>query len=86
MTISQREARRLKRQVRVFEDAERRRRRVWGTEYPGGAQVASAKWEALQSIPVAIRTARKLGHAVVALANDDGEVRFIALPDPKADV
>lgn len=80
MTISQREARRLRRRVQELEERERKRRRVWGQEYFGGVQITSAVWSTDMTVPVAIRTARKLGHAVVCLGDDGGEIRFMALP------
>lgn len=81
--ISQREAVKLEKRVRELESAIEAQRRTWSQEYFGATQVASANWEPLDSRPVAIRTARKLGHAVVVIAQDDGLVRFMALPHPK---
>jgi hypothetical protein len=79
MRISQREARRLRKRVSELELAEDKRRRSWASEWPGGVEVASCKWNRDDVVPVAIRTARRLGHGVVALENNDGLVRFVAL-------
>jgi hypothetical protein len=77
--ISQREARRLRRLVAELEQQEHERLQSWATRWPGGVNIVSSKWAANDAVPMAIRTARKLGHAVIALADDDGAVRFIAL-------
>lgn len=81
--ISQREARRLQKRVAAYMQQEEQMRRCWSQEYFGATQIASASWEPLQSVPVAVRTARKLNHAVVVIGNDTGEIRFMALPHPK---
>lgn len=79
--VSQREARRLRKRVAELEQEESRRRRAWASDYPGGVQITSTKWESAGStVPTAISTARKLGHAVVAITESDGLVRFLALP------
>lgn len=58
-------------------------RNRWAQEYPGGAEIARTTWEPLGYVPVAVRTARKLNHAVVAIGNDnDGVIRFVALQHP----
>lgn len=80
--ISQREARRLKKRVERLEGIISAQRRNWAAEYLGGVRVQSAKWDAEHRIPVAVRTARKCGHAVVVTAEDDGTVYFVALPHP----
>lgn len=84
--ISQREARRLWKRVGQLEGQIKAQRSHWGADYPGGVEITSAKWEALDAVPIAIRTARKLNHAVVCIANDNGTVRFIALPHPSEKV
>ncbi len=78
--ISQREAKRLRKRVQMLSEAEDRRRRRWGQEWLGGVEIARAQWEPTGSIPVATRTARALGHAVVCVGDETGVVRFIALP------
>lgn len=84
--ISQREARRLRKRVTELERRELDRRRVWGQEWFGGVNIATIKYEdADHKIPVSIRTARRLGHAVVVVGDDSGQLRFVALPHPKDD-
>ena len=78
--ISQREARCLKRRVCELEEQERARRRSWAQDWPDGISIATAKWEPNDQVPVAVRTARRLNHAVVAMTDDTGRVSFIALP------
>lgn len=80
MVISQREARRLRRRVDELERIEERRRNFWVREWSGGVEIQRAKWEPSDSVPIAIRTARKLSHAVIAIEDEAGLVRFIALP------
>lgn len=77
--ISQREARRLKKRVEELEYLLRNERRIWGAEYPGGVNIATAAYGKDSTVNTAIQTARKLQHAVVVLA-DDTSVRFYALP------
>jgi hypothetical protein len=79
MKISQREARRLRKRVSELEADELSRRRQWATEWPGGTTIASTSWSKDAAVPVAIRTARCLGHAVVALEDGAGLVRFVAV-------
>lgn len=82
MRISQREARRLRKRVSELEATERRRRGHWAHEFPGGTIITSAKFDAASTVPVAIKTARLLKHAVVASCDTDGTVYFFALPLP----
>ena len=81
--ISQREARRLQMRVWELQTAFEEQRRNWSQAYFGGTEITRAIWQPLDSVPVAVRTARKLNHAVVAIAQDDGVVRFVALPHPQ---
>ena len=84
MAISQREARRLKKRVQELECMLQRERSVWGAEYPGGVHVASAGYGKDSTVNMAVMTARKLKHAVVAIA-DDTVIRFYALPLARLD-
>lgn len=77
MKISQREARRLRKQVAAFEELEMRRLRSWASEWPTGVEITNAVYDQTGAIPTAIRTARKLGHAVVVVENA-GALRFVA--------
>lgn len=81
VAISQREARRLRKRVTALETVLKNQRRMWAQEYIG-AEIASAAWEPMAALPVAVRTARKLGHAVVVIGNETGTLRFVALPHP----
>lgn len=81
--ISQREARRLRKRVNALESAIENQRRRWSQEYVGGVEIGRAEWEKTGSIPVAVRTAHKLNHAVVVVGSDTGLIRFVALPQGK---
>jgi len=78
-TISQREARRLRRRVYELEKLERDRRYAWSQEWPNGVDIGRVQLVADSKLIGSIITARKLGHAVVALAETDGAVHFLAL-------
>lgn len=84
-TISQREARRLRKEVARLTGIIRAQRRTWSQEYIGGIHLQTVPWQPNDSVPVSIRTARSLGHAVVCMCDETGQVRFIALPHPKVD-
>lgn len=77
--ISQREARRLRKQLRELEQRDNRRSNAWAQDYPGGTVIATISLAALPKENSAISTARKLKHAVVAISDGD-LVRFYALP------
>lgn len=82
--ISQRDATATRKRLAALETAVERQRSVWSQEYIHGVEIASAKWDAgTDYVPNAVRTARKLGHAVVAVGDDTGKIRFVALPHPK---
>jgi hypothetical protein len=76
--ISQREARRLRKRVEELEAMEDKRRMAWRSEYPGGVfleGIAVQPWTY-----AALKTARKLGHAVVVTTNGENTLQFYALP------
>ena len=81
--ISQREARRNRKELERLREQIRRQRSVWSQDYMGGVEIGMAEFASEHSLPVSVRTARKLGHAVVCIGDDTGKVRFIALPHPK---
>ena len=83
--ITQTEARRLRKRVQALEGILREQRRNWrAPNYFGCVNVGYAE---LDTISVVLRTARRCGHAVVAIADDDSnQVRFVALPHPSEDV
>jgi hypothetical protein len=78
--ISQREAHRLRKRLADFEADERARLARWASTYPGGVQIAEVVYDQASSVPVAIRTARALRHAVIVLENG-GTLRYLALPN-----
>jgi hypothetical protein len=80
--ISQREARRLKKRVDQLEGVLRSQRASWGHVYPGGVNIATVTFAPEHTILTAIRTARKLDHAVVVVESGD-VVYFYALPHYK---
>lgn len=80
MTISQREARRLKRRVEQLERAECDRRSAYVSEWPGGVNIDSFSVDAASFAK--IETARKLSHAVVVTTDHTSQLRFYALPLP----
>ena len=76
-TISQREARRLRKRVAELEARETGRNRRWATDYPGGVciatfNVSSPGWHI-------VRTAKVLGHAVVVVPGDENALRLYAI-------
>lgn len=78
MKISQREARRLRKRVEELEALEDRRRQAWKSEYPGGVFL-----EGISVQPwtyATVKTACKLGHAVVITTNGENAIQFYALP------
>ena len=81
MKISQRETRRLRKRVEALEADQERQRSTWANDYPGGTHIASSTPDA--TVVAAIRTARKLKHAVVSIERQDGEVNYFALPVAK---
>lgn len=78
-TISQADARRYKRTLEHYEAREQARLNAWTAEFPGGVHIAG---EAAVSISTtsAIKTARRLGHAVVAVQDGNAGLQFYALP------
>ena len=80
--ITQTEARRLKKRVKELEDILEGQRRKWVLDYPGGVCLGSLPrpndW-----LCGRIENARLRGHAVVVTENNDGELRFFALPAAK---
>lgn len=80
--ISQREARSNRKELARLRAEIQSQRRVYGQEYRG-VHIASNTWNAQDMIPVAIRTARKIGHTVICVGDETGVIRFVALPHPK---
>lgn len=83
-TISQREARELRRRVAELESLEESRRKAWSREYPGGVNIAQTTHNsATDFLPAVINNSRRLGHAVVCIV-DENKVRYYALPLARA--
>lgn len=82
MRISQREARRLKKENELLREELRNQRHVWSSEFPGGVHVGIINNPA-DLIRVAVLTSRKLGHAVIATVNSEQNLLFHALPLPE---
>lgn len=80
MRISQREARRLRKQVAELQAMEEKRRRSWNSDYPGGINLVNISVADKPWLIATIKTARKLGHAVVVTSNGDSELQFYGLP------
>lgn len=83
MKISQREARRLRKRVDALERAFESQRQIYSQEWFMATDIGRENLD----LAIVIRTARRLKHAVVCIADDNGNgVRFMALPHPKLDV
>jgi len=76
--ISQREARRLLKQVELLTSQMKKQRNTWNQEYRG---TEIARVDATET-SAAVRVARKLGHSVVIVGDDTTTLRFMALPHP----
>ena len=82
--ISQREARRLDKRVAELEAILDNQRKSWCQDWFGATEIARVTWpKASDEVPTAVRISRRLGHAVVAVGDDGGMVRFLALPHAK---
>lgn len=77
--ISQREAHQAVKRVAELERIESARQLAWSADYPGGVEIARGQWDRDGGFATALHTARKLGHAVVAVTDGSGLVRFMAL-------
>lgn len=82
MKISQREARKAVKRVAHLEALINNQRGFYVQEYIGATQITSCQHPKDGQVVTAIRTARKLGHAVVCIEQEDGIVRYNALPHP----
>jgi hypothetical protein len=79
-SISQREARELRREVQRLHAEEDRRRNSWVSEWPGGTNIAQSSFNAATDfLPAVIHNSRKLGHAVIC-TTDGSTVLYYALP------
>jgi hypothetical protein len=74
--ISQREARRMRKELAEFRMRDEQRARYWSSDWAGGVHIGTSHPNA--SVIAAIQTARKLGHPVIAVTRGDGEVLYYA--------
>jgi hypothetical protein len=81
--ISQREARRLQKRVAALENQISRQRKFWSQDYIG-TEIGRVALDPTNA--AAVRTARKLAHAVVVISTDSADVRFVALPHPSESI
>lgn len=81
--ISQREARGWRKRAIAAEHKLDIQANHWVKEWPNGVHIASER-SVLAHTSSSIRTARKLGHAVVVVAREDGELIYYACPVAQA--
>lgn len=76
MKISQREAHRMRKELGALYERDAARERHWSSDWPGGIHIATSRPDS--EVQAAITTARKLGHAVIAVIRNDGECLYYA--------
>lgn len=75
--ISQREAHRMRKELRELHERDASRERSWSSDWPGGIHIATSRPNA--DVLACIQTARKLGHFVIGVVSSDGvELRHYA--------
>jgi hypothetical protein len=74
--ISQREARRMRKELQALRKRDEARERSWSSEYPDAIHIASSSPST--DVVAIIKTARKLGHAVICTAEGDGKIFYYA--------
>ena len=79
MKISQREARRLKKRVEELERIREQERERWVRDYPGGVHMGSLPREK-DWLWGSLNAAQLLGHPIVVTTQENGELRFYAVP------
>lgn len=79
--ISQREARIALRKLARLENQMDNQRKSYIQEWPGGVHIGSSNPSI--EIITAVKTSRKLGHAVVTIQVNEGRLDHYALPLPK---
>lgn len=77
--ISQREAHALAKRVEELEAERNAQRNRWARDYPGGTHIGGITRER-DWLSGRIEAARMLGHAIVATEDNDGTIKFYALP------
>jgi hypothetical protein len=78
--IPQREARALRKRVAELEGVIRMERGTWATDWPGGVYIGTVNWDNETTTGAAVHTARRLGHAVVAVSDGSRRFNLYALP------
>jgi hypothetical protein len=81
MKISQREAQRLRKRVTELESERNAQHRAWSSDFPGGTAidtitVSDTEWWI-------VKTARRLGHAVVVTTGDNPKLCLFGLRLPR---
>lgn len=76
--ISQREARRTRKELAELRDAQYKQRNRWSSDYPGGTHIETLNLT--KEEVAAIYTAQKLGFAVVAKINGDDLLIYAVKP------
>lgn len=82
MIISQREARRMRKELTEIYNRDRRRALAWSSDYPGGVNIDSIavndnEWHI-------VSTAQKLGHTCVVKAAQNGKYELLVYALPEA--
>lgn len=72
--ISQREARKLRKRVAELEKINEQNASAWAREYIGGVNITTVPTSDVHH--AICRTARKLGHALVAVPSDNGKLEL----------
>lgn len=84
--ISQREARQWKRRAEDLKALIQRQRSTYAEEYLGGTHLGHVSWAGDTHIASAVYTAKRLGHAVVAVSDGSRKFNLYALPHPEIPV
>lgn len=77
--ISQREARALRKRVARLEEYFGQQRRAYASEWPGGVHLGGMTWQQDNDLASAVYVARRLGHAVVVVANGNHRIELYAI-------
>lgn len=75
MKISQREAQRMRKELRALHERDAARQRSWSSDYPGGVNIDTiavndCEWHI-------VMTAQKLGHFCIARASQNGKTELL---------
>lgn len=81
--ISQREARRLRKELQQFRDDRRTSLNRWSVDYPGGIHLGDVHTGTTSRIYVGIDFAQRFECVVVCKVDSDGHIHFYAIKNPK---